>query len=107
MSSGVNKWPGRLVEIFDVVNSCVKRNGVEKEKSSSLSEAIVSEIAQLFGGMQFYLPTGNKLKLALRDARIFTEFTGDNTAELARKYNLSQANIYLILKKQREERRGK
>lgn len=47
-------------------------------------------LADLLGGVTFYLPKTDTLMRPVRDRHIKEEFTGYNHVELARKYNISE-----------------
>ncbi|TCL43204.1 Mor transcription activator family protein [Harryflintia acetispora] len=48
-------------------------------------------LAELFGGTTFYMPKTDSLIRPVRDARIKEEFSGYNTAELAKQYNVTES----------------
>jgi Mor family transcriptional regulator len=48
-----------------------------------------------------YFPQGHFVRIAIRDAQIWREFTGDNLSELARRYRLTSRRIRDILDRQR------
>ena len=70
-----------------------------------MSFSIIAELANYFGGRQFYLPRGEVLERNLRDAEIFRLVGRVKVLELSERFNLTQAQIYNIIKKQRALRR--
>jgi len=48
------------------------------------------KLSVLVGGSTFYLPQKERLLRPLRDIKIREEYNGYNTAELSRKYGVSQ-----------------
>jgi Mor family transcriptional regulator len=68
-----------------------------------LADAIdcVSALGQYCGGRQRYLPTGERLLLALRDRRIWKEWRGNNEAEMLARYAITQRRLQQILAEQR------
>lgn len=56
-------------------------------------------LAQHLGGLSYYYPRLDSLLRAKRDAKIRVEFTGANHRELARKYNLTESWIRIIVQK--------
>lgn len=88
------KWSETLAELLDLF----ERN----TGSPDQAQALVKVLCKEFGGLQVYIPTLRSSTIAIRDKAIFNEYTKGNTHELSRKYNLTEARIYHIVKKQRE-----
>lgn len=83
-------------ELFE--NSLV-RLGIDKETARCQTTGIIEELALLFGGQLVYIKkTRNQNVVAERNSRIVADYDGNNTKDLARKYQLSQATIYQIVK---------
>ena len=57
------------------------------------------------GGIVTYIPK-NKIDIPVRNKLIYSEFTGNNSKELARKYNLSEYWICKIIESVRNENRN-
>ncbi len=73
--------------------------GIDENTARCRVTSIIEELALLFGGQLIYIKkTRNPNAVTERNSRIFAEYDGGNTKELARKYQLSQATIYQILK---------
>lgn len=68
---------------------------VAKRLAASVSKAVVED----FGGEVIYIPKGILVPLSGRDWAIYQEFNGNNHKELARKYKVSVAWVYQILKR--------
>lgn len=96
-----HRWPERLAELFNVLQSELARNGVDEEGSLRLAAKCSGAIAWYLGGRATYLPTGETLKAALRDNLIFAEFNGRNIEQLSRQHGLSHPAIYKIIARQR------
>ena len=71
------------------------------DNAMNLARFAVVALSIHIGGNMMYLPRGDRLQKALRNAEIFKLFDGNNTTELAMKFKLSRQTIYDILKKQR------
>lgn len=56
-------------------------------------------LAQHLGGLSYYYPRLDSLLRDKRDAKIRAEFTGANHRALARKYNLTESWIRIIIQK--------
>lgn len=96
-----NRWPSLLVEVIDVMQAELLRQNFAADKAKTTASKLVGVMAHYFGGKSFYLPAGDKIKEALRDAQIYQEFNGKNVPELIKKYRLSESTIYAILRNQR------
>jgi Mor family transcriptional regulator len=73
--------------------------GIDKETARCRVTDIIEELALLFGGQLVYIKkTRNQNVVAERNSRIVADYDGNNTKDLARKYQLSQATIYQIVK---------
>ncbi|MDG4811678.1 Mor transcription activator family protein [Hydrogenovibrio sp. 3SP14C1] len=102
------RWPARLVEIFDVISMTLDRKAcIQGSDKSELASVIVTAIAFHFGGRNFYLPSNEKLERAIRDIQIWKDFTGNNIPELSKKYKLSEVSIHNVLATQRKIRHDK
>lgn len=86
-------WPARLTEFFEIISHQLKNNGITEPQNTQLSAALVTAVAQHFGGLTFYLPHNKKLKNAIRDIEIYKAFTGNNYAQLAKHHKLSEMTI--------------
>lgn len=106
-----HQWPPLLAELFAVHQAFNRRKGMNEEKAALDARDRCVLLASYLGGRMAYLPTGEKLQLALRDAIIFAEFRGHNHLELSQKYGLTVVRIYQIIAEQRalfvKERQGK
>ena len=96
-----NRWPSLLVEVIEVMQAELLRQNFAEDKANKTASKLVGVMAHYFGGKSFYLPAGDKIKEALRDAQIYQEFNGKNVPELIKKYRLSESTIYAILRNQR------
>jgi len=57
------------------------------------------KLSQHLGGLYFYYPQLDSLLRNKRDERIQKEFTGSNHRDLARKYNLTESWIRIIVQR--------
>lgn len=101
-------WPARLVEFFELTaHTITKVQGLDEKQVHQLSAALVTAIANHFGGMSFYLPHNEKLEKAVRDIKIWHEFKGNNIDRLAKKYRVSEMTIRTAVANQLALRRAK
>ncbi|THA21140.1 transcriptional regulator [Histophilus somni] len=73
-----------------------------EEKAKQLSIDIAHKIANAWGGEVIYIPRNLALLLSERDHKIWQEFNGFNHRELSRKYSVSMAWVYQIVKRMRK-----
>jgi len=78
-----------------------------KARAEQASTSIAERVCRELGGQTLYIPRRLGSRLIKRDEEIFAKFTGDNVAELARAYDLTESRIYSIIRKERRRRRGK
>lgn len=94
-------WPERLAELVAVLVAELRRNGAQPERAAELAAKQAAAIGHYLGGRAVYIPTGDRLFVALRDNLIYAAFHGDNIDELARRYDLSVPAVYRIVAEQR------
>jgi len=104
------RWPEGLVDLLKVQEAEFRRAGLAPETAYLLAKTGIVAIAKYYGGRQWYLPKGDDLHTALRDAEIYRRGNRDNIEALADEYDLSVQSIYRIMKEQRrlhvEKRQG-
>lgn len=94
-------WPQTLADLMAVFRAYFERHG-DPEKAPARAQDLCVLLGGYLGGRQIYLPRGDRLKTAIRDVLIWSEFTGDNMDELQRRTGLTKARLYEILARQRE-----
>ena len=95
------KWPQSLADLADVIASELKREGVADPGAKSRKLALV--LAHYLGGRAYYIPTGEKLKAALRDLEIFERwYQNEPMDSIATHYKLSHPQLYVIIAEQRK-----
>jgi Mor family transcriptional regulator len=99
------RWPQMLADFIDVLRAAYKRDGLDDEQTDRLARQGVLALSDYLGGRYFYLAKGENLKAFLRDDQIWREFNGQNIAELAQRYNVSERHVYRVLAEQRAMRR--
>lgn len=72
-------------------------DGLCREIAEEIGTDNLLKLASLVGGSTFYLPQKEKILRPLRDQKIREEFNGYNTADLARKYEVSQRWVQQII----------
>jgi Mor family transcriptional regulator len=95
-------WPRLLSEFVDLFCAELARQGMSNEKAIVTATKLVCVLGNYFGGRVCYIPTGERLKQAIRDNRIFLDYqiSDGNVAVLAKKYNLTDSHVYSIIREQ-------
>jgi Mor family transcriptional regulator len=99
------RWPQMLADFVDVLRAAYQRAGIDPDQTDRLARQGVMALSDYLGGRYFYLAKGENLKQALRDDEIWREFDGQNIAELAQRYSVSERHVYRVLAEQRAMRR--
>lgn len=101
----LKRWEGTLIEMASLAEIKLREVLPEhQEQVPQIARAVVYAICETMGGAVVYIPRGNILRRALRDAEIFREWREHSTRpdELARKYDLASQTVYDIIARQRE-----
>ncbi|WP_350306957.1 Mor transcription activator family protein [Photorhabdus viridis] len=96
------RWPQLLADIVDLFSCELQRQNTNQENAKLSACKLAGVLAHYYGGRAVYLPTGDTLKIALRDNRLFNEWScsrGD-VVQLAKKYHLTHSTVYAILRQQ-------
>ncbi|WP_036769210.1 Mor transcription activator family protein [Photorhabdus australis] len=95
------RWPQLLADIIDLFSTELQRQGYIKDTRLSASK-LAGVLAHYYGGRAVYLPTGDTLKIALRDNQLFNEWSCSRgeVVQLAKKYHLTHSTVYAILRQQ-------
>ncbi|HAS63216.1 MAG TPA: transcriptional regulator [Vibrio sp.] len=92
-------WPSLLMELNGVVANTLKMHGID---NSDVSLQVTLDIGEYMGGVQVYLPRGDKLRQQIRDMKIYDEYKGNNIKHLAHKYHVTDKTIYEIIARMRK-----
>lgn len=95
----MHRWPANLQSLCEVLRSALISR--EVPEADNLAEQLATLIGNYMGGRDMYIPSGDRLKIALRDIRIWREFKGNNLEALSRHYGLSERRISKIVEDQR------
>lgn len=97
-------WAPQLTELVAFLEALFKRRRMPAEAAFELAREVVMEQAHAFGGRTMYLPRGDKLMIALRDAEMWRRYTGnpDQILEFARELGVTTIHVYSIMAKQRK-----
>lgn len=101
-----DRWPVELTRHIDLLTALFKRRGRDADSAFEEARAVVLAQALYRGGRPLYFPKGAILESALLHARVWHEFNGRNTHELADRHKLTLRQVQKILKQQGGYRRG-
>lgn len=91
-----------LSDVADLVAVVLEDHGVEVGLAEQCGAALADRLAAHWGGQLINIPKDYRFKLAARDLLIYEEFTGNNHADLARKYDMTVRGIYKIIERARK-----
>ncbi|SDI84014.1 Transcriptional regulator, Middle operon regulator (Mor) family [Pseudomonas flavescens] len=99
----LHRWEGTLKEMVEIAEAELRTKMPDLPQVPELARAVVFAICDTMGGSVIYLPRGDALKKAVRDASIFRDWREHNIQpmELVRKYRLASPTIYDIIARQR------
>ncbi|WP_153117412.1 Mor transcription activator family protein [Rhodocyclus tenuis] len=80
-----------------------ERLSLDHQVAAEASFALAEKVRADIGGCMIYLSKGQAWELSMRDREIYAQFTGDNFAELARRYDKSEMRIRQIVAKCRAD----
>jgi Mor family transcriptional regulator len=100
------RWPQSLADMVDVAAQALAAEG---DRAQGLARQVLYALAKYHGGRQFYLPTGDALDRAIRDTRLWQEYTGrpEDIARFVRETGLTEQAVYRILAEQRRLHRDR
>ena len=65
--------------------------------AAELALTVAEHVRRNIGGVATYIPRGMSYVLTLRDREIWSDFSGDNYAALARKYDMTEMRVRQII----------
>ena len=97
------RWEGTLKEMVEIAEAELRAKLGERTDVPEIARFVVFAICDVMGGSVVYLPRGEALKKAMRDASIFRDWRDNNIqpSDLVRKYRLVSPTIYDIIARQR------
>lgn len=95
-------WAPLLAAMVAVLAATHRRLGFDDAQAAKMATSGVLAIAEYLGGRTAYLPRGDRLRKALRDAEIYHRARRGNIRKLAEEYRLSDLQIYRIVREQKE-----
>lgn len=99
----LSRWEGSLREMVEIAESKLVAEMGPTSTAPELARHVVFAICSAMGGSVIYLPRGDALKRAMRDAAIYRDWIDNGTKipALVRKYDLANQTVYDIIRRQR------
>lgn len=99
-----SRWAPQLTEIVAYLEALFQRLEMPPEAAFRLAREVVMEMAHAFGGRSVYLPRGDRLRIALRDAELWRRYNGkaEQVEQFARQLGITSIHCYSILARQRK-----
>lgn len=94
------KWPEGLAIIYDLFMARLEPT-LGHEQAHLVTMDLIREQARYMGGRSFYLPKSDALDRAIRDRKLYSEFTGHNHPQLCNRYDLCDRQVRNIIEEQR------
>jgi len=98
-----SKWAPLLADLLRVLEALYQRRGMDAAAAWDMASSSTIAIADFLGGRVAYIPRGDRLRNAIRDAGIWRAYDGKPATieRLADLHGLSTITIYSICKVQR------
>lgn len=93
-----------LTDLEGVVSRELVEHDVDPDLAEHIGCAIADRIADHWGGQILCIPMNYAYKLAKLDLQIYSDFTGNNHANLAKKYKRSVRTIYKVISRARKHK---
>lgn len=94
------EYPEVLADIARTVHHELMDNPLIKLDhpiAAQVAIRVAEHVRKNIGGAAPYIPRGISYELSLRERQMWGEFKGDNYAELARKYDLTEMRVRQII----------
>lgn len=95
------KAEGKRHELFQFIADCVssglKASGLKPDEAELLGGSVASQLADAFGGQTMAFPRDMKRRLREREEQAYAAFTGNNIAELAQRFQMTDRGMRKLL----------
>lgn len=97
------RWEGVLGDMVRVAEAELRKALNDDPRSTELAQLVIYTVCEHLGGGVMYLPSGARLKRAMRDADLYKDWRdhGIKPADLVGKYKISSPTVYDIIARQR------
>lgn len=100
-------WPQELVAVVQVLEASFIREGVPADSAANLAITGALALGEYRGGKMLYLPRGDRLRTALKHAKAWRIWRGNNIEEIMELLDVTQIRAYAVLAEQRALHVGK
>lgn len=106
ISADTERWPAQMAELADFAADELLRCGLDRSTARRYGCRVAARLCQEFGGARYYWPRADALARAVRDMQIWAEHDGtrdgpNGISAIARRYKLTDNQIWAILRAQR------
>lgn len=102
-----DKWPPLLAELVSVTEAALQKSGVPANDAADLAITAVLAVGDFVGGKLVYIPRGDRLRTALKHAKAWRMWKGNNISEIASFLDVSEVRAYAVISEQRSLHRQK
>lgn len=95
-----DRWPRELVRAIEVMEAVFLKAGLSEDQAFHMARDGIVALADYGGGRQWYLPRGDALATALRDADIYRRSRRGNIAALSAEFGLTERHVWRIIRQQ-------
>lgn len=96
-------YPELIRELASVVERQLVSIDIEPAHAAAVAEATAEAVREHFGGSPLYWAKGETMRQRRRRERMWSEFTGNNYAALARRYGICLQQAYRVIGVARRE----
>lgn len=97
-------YPEILGQLALTLFEQLQARGIDEKTAEVLAMGTAEEVRDVFGGHSLYIPKGRDMALTQRDRDMYAAYNGDNIAEVADKFSLSERACYSAISRARRER---
>lgn len=101
------KYPEILSDLLTTLAEELHKAGLDVTTSNQISWGATECIRDKWGGQHIYINQGVSFETMARYRVIWDQFTGDNVAELARLHDISEPQLYKIIRIMRAEQQAR
>jgi Mor family transcriptional regulator len=99
-----NEFPEFLAAFLEYFADYLVQAGFPPEGAGTISWECAEYIRRTWGGQVVYIPKGIQYDIAKKREQIWAAYlTGEDPDDLARRFDTSVQNIYLVLRTKRQE----
>lgn len=105
------KAEGKRHELFQFIADCVssglQSSGVKPDEAVLLGGSVANQLADTFGGQTIAFPRDMARRWREREEQAYAAFTGNNYAELAQRFQMTERGMRMLLKRAQTRQKAK